>query len=132
MEGRCKTGTIQTPAPDLVYCDAGARQIALQRPLDLLAWLDQEGIGGMLVRSSDGMASQPDNARCAESPAGKDEGRNLHGGGHPDTIDNAIMQHRDDNVIPVVIVDQQHYFRGWSWLVVISAGPVPAAAGAGE
>jgi hypothetical protein len=109
MEARSRTGTTPTRVRELVHRDAGARQVALQRPVYLLARLDGNDIGGVIVGSADRVGSEPNDAGGAESAARYGEGGDLYRSGQPDSIYDAVMQHRDDDVIPMVIVDHQQY-----------------------
>src|SRR6185295_5260397 len=105
--GRSRTGTTPTPARDLVNCDAGARQVALQRPFDLLAWSDHERVGRVIIRRSHRVTAELDQAGGAEPPAGDDEGRGLHRGGQSDPVSHPVMQHVDNDVVPVVVLYHQ-------------------------
>jgi hypothetical protein len=109
MGDHSRTGTIRTRVPELVYSDAGVRQVALQRPLNPLTWLNRESIGGMIVGSPDRVASEPKDAGWSEPSARKDKGRGFDCGGESNSVYDAIMQHGDDDVIPVMVVDHQHY-----------------------
>ena len=53
------------------------------------------------------MTAKPDETGCAEPAAGDDERRGLHRDGESDSLDYAVMQHRNDYIVPVMVFHHQ-------------------------
>lgn len=88
----------------------GPSQIALQCPLDLLPGSDHEAIAGMIVWSAHRVSPKTNDPRRSQPPTGNDQPGGLYRGDEADAIDNAVVQDRDDNVVPVMVLHHENDF----------------------